>query len=98
MGGPKGGVEGVNVMLEWIDRAQISLKPVRYFAEDKIIIAEEQAEWHFPETGMTTQTVASVFEIENNFIVSVHRYEDLNKAFEMIGLKMIGLNEKHLVK
>lgn len=88
IGGPKGEVEGRNEMLEWIDRAQISLIPKRYFVKNNIVIAEEFGEWHSPETGevIGSQVVASVFIIENNLITSVYRYEDIIRAFEATGL------------
>ncbi len=88
IGGPKGETEGVNIMLEWMDRALISLTPKRYFLSDKRILVEEQAEWHRPGTDevLSSQIVASVFVVENNFITSIYRYEDLEKAFEKTGL------------
>jgi ketosteroid isomerase-like protein len=88
IGGPRGETEGVDVMLEWIDRANIVLTPKKYFASGNTVIVEELGEWHSAETGevVGTQTVASVFVVENNLITSIHRYDTIATAFELTGL------------
>lgn len=95
MTGPKGDVQGVSIMLEWIDRANITLTPQRYFQSGDTIIVEERAVWYEVETEkeIDTAIVASVFVLENGLIASIQRYDSLNKAFEVTRL-----NESNLVE
>ncbi|WP_291914797.1 nuclear transport factor 2 family protein [Chitinophaga sp. CB10] len=94
MVGPKGDVKGKNIMLDWVDRANITLTPKRYFLLDNTVIVEETAVWHEAETGKESNTaiVAPVFVLENGLITSIHRHDSLHKAFESTGL-----NEKNLI-
>lgn len=95
MVGPKGDVKGVNIMLEWVDRADITLTPQRYFLSDDTIIVEEIAVWHESNTGkiIDTAKVASVFVLKNEVITSIQRFDNLTTAFELTGL-----TERNLVK
>lgn len=88
VGGPRGDLEGVSIMLDWVDRAQVSLTPKRYFSSGNTIAVEQLAEWHDAVTGdlVDAQTVASVFVVENAQIKSIHRHDDLRSAFEITEL------------
>ena len=96
MVGPKGNVEGVNIMLEWIDRANIMLTPKRYFQLNDIVIVEELAVWYEAETEkeMDTALLASVFVLENGLITSIQRYNSINEAFDVTGLNELTLVER----
>lgn len=96
MTGPKGDVEGVNIMLEWVDRANIMLTPKRYFQSKDTVIVEEIAVWYEAETEkeINTAIVASVFILESGLIASVQRYDSLSKAFEGTGLTESNLVER----
>lgn len=95
MTGPKGDVEGVNIMLEWVDRANIMLTPKRYFQLKDTVIVEELAVWYEAETEreINNAVVASVFILENGLIASVQRYDSLEKAFEVTALTESNLVE-----
>lgn len=92
MAGPKGDVEGITRLLEWIDRANITLTPKRYFQSDDTITVEEHAVWHEAETEkeINSAVVASVFVLHNGLIAGIQRFENLKEAFEATGL-----NERH---
>ncbi len=95
MTGPKGDVEGIRMLLEWIYRANITLTPQRYFQSSDTIIVEELAVWHESETEkeIGSAIVASIFILENELIASIQRYDSLSKALEATGL-----NEKYQVE
>jgi hypothetical protein len=95
MSGPKGDVEGVNIMLEWMDRANITLEPKRYFQSGEIIIVEELAVWQEggTEKEINSAKAASVFVLDDGRIASIQRFDNLNKAFEATGL-----NERNQVE
>lgn len=93
--GPKGETKGVNIMLEWVDRANITLTPERYFQSGSTIVVEELAVWHEAETEKETGSamVASVFILEKGLISSIERLDSLTKAFEVTGLTESNLVE-----
>lgn len=87
IGGPKGITQGKEVLGEWFQRAKVTLHPEKYYRHKNIILVEELGKWH-SETGevVGSHTVFSVFEIVNNKIASIMRYDDLNSALEASGL------------
>ncbi|PSR54628.1 hypothetical protein AHMF7605_14485 [Adhaeribacter arboris] len=93
--GPRGREKGVHLLLEWVDRAQVTLTPKRYFKKDSVVVVEELGEWHDPQTGAITgmQTVTSVFTLTDFLISGISRYASLEEA-----LNTAGLNEEHEIK
>ena len=91
IGGPRGSVKGVGMMLEWVDRAKVTFTPQRYFRQNEVIVVEALGEWHAPETGEVTgrQVVATAFVVEDHMISSISRYDNLKEALEASGLREV---------
>lgn len=86
IGGPRGqGVSGKHVVEEWFGRAQITMKPLRWFAREDIIIVEQDATWH-TENNPEPVRVATVFTITNNLISGIVRHGDVIEALASSGL------------
>ena len=45
VGGPRGSAWGVQILREWVDRADIRLEPGRTFGEAGTVVVEQGAEW-----------------------------------------------------
>ena len=82
VGGPRGSGEGKHLLEEWVGRASITMTPRRWFRADDTVVVEQMAVWHDPNTGAETgsQTVASVFTIEDGRIAGIARYGFLAEA------------------
>jgi ketosteroid isomerase-like protein len=82
VGGPRGSGHGTRLLREWVDRANISLEPRRFFHRAETVVVEEEAEWHSAETGEATgsQTAGSVFVVRDGRVARVMRYDDLAGA------------------
>lgn len=95
MGGPRGMVRGSAVLREWVDRANIRLKPQRVFHRAEMVVVEQQAEWHNAATGEATsaQTVASTFVVRDDRVTSVVRYDGDDALGNALGAT--GLDESH---
>ncbi|CAA9427534.1 MAG: hypothetical protein AVDCRST_MAG37-291 [uncultured Rubrobacteraceae bacterium] len=92
VGGPRGAGHGTGLLREWVSRANIRLEPRRVFQEADTMVVEQKAEWRSADTRQTTgsQTVASVFVVQENKIAKVLRYDDLASA-----LRAANLDESH---
>jgi ketosteroid isomerase-like protein len=82
VGGPRGSGHGTRLLDEWVDRANISLEPRRFFHRAETVVVEEEAEWRSAETGEATgsQTAGSVFVVRDGRVARVMRYDDLAGA------------------
>ena len=89
VGGPRGRGHGAQILREWVDRANVHLKPSRTFHEADKVIVEQEAEWQTAEPG-DRQTVASVFVVRSGLVTSVVRYPDLASA-----LRAANMDESH---
>ena len=85
VGGPRGADHGVQILREWVDRANIRLEPGRTFHEDDTVVVEQGAEWQSAEPG-DRRTVASVFVVDDGLVKSVVRYPDLASALHAANL------------
>ena len=85
VGGPRGSAHGVQILREWVDRANIRLEPGRTFGEADTVVVEQGAEWQSAEPG-GVQTVASVFVVSDGLVTSVVRYPDLGSALRAANL------------
>ncbi len=92
VGGPRRTGRGAQLLREWVDRANIRLKPRRVFHQAGTVVVEQEAEWRSAETGEATggQPVGSVFVVRDGRIESVLRHDDLAGA-----LGAAGLDETH---
>ena len=88
VGGPRGSGHGTRLLREWVDRANISLEPRRFFHRAETVVVEEEAEWRSAETGEVTgsQTVGSVFVVRDGRVARVMRYEDLAGALQVANI------------
>ncbi|MGH6944614.1 MAG: nuclear transport factor 2 family protein [Geminicoccaceae bacterium] len=88
VGGPRGPSRGVQVLREWVERANIRLEPRQVFRRGQTVVVEQDALWRSPDTGevIGSEVVASVFVIQSGRVVSVHRHPDLATALNAAGL------------
>jgi limonene-1,2-epoxide hydrolase len=84
IGGPRGSATGIDVLLEWVDRAKVHLIPKRYFHQNEVVVVEELGQWHSAEKGemISSQEVASIFIVQQGRIASIMRLDSLKVAFE----------------
>jgi len=88
VGGPRGTGNGTRLLREWVDRANVRLKPRRIFHQADAVVVEQEAEWRSATTGQVTgsQPVASFFVVRDGLVASVLRYEDLADAMSTANL------------
>ncbi len=87
MEGPRGTTAGVAIMLQWVGRANVRMRLLRYFCQKDLIVVEALSEWHALQAGEpSSQTVASVFAVQDGRIASIARYGGLLEAFAASGL------------
>jgi hypothetical protein len=88
IGGPRGTGRGVQLLREWIDRANVRLEPRRLFRRGGTVVVEQVGQWRSPESGevIGSQIVASVFAVSGGQLKSVVRYDDLSEALKIAGL------------
>lgn len=85
VGGPRGAAHGAQILREWVDRANIHLKPGRIFHDGDTVVVEQGAEWVSTGPG-SRQTVASVFLVRDGLVTSVVRHPGLTEALRAAGL------------
>ena len=86
--GPRGTTRGAALLREWVGRANLRLVPGQLFHWGNTVVVEEAAEWREGETGapIGTATVATVFVVRGNRIVTVARHDNLATALGAAGL------------
>jgi limonene-1,2-epoxide hydrolase len=89
VGGPRGTARGASVLSEWVDRANVHLKPLRIFQRGPILVVPEDAEWRADDGSPTgAQQVGAVFEVRLDRVARVVRYPDLASALAAAGLSL----------
>lgn len=88
VGGPRGGGRGEALLREWVERANVRLRPRRVHVSGGTVVVEQEAVWTTADEGRPSdgQTVASVFEVANGRVVSVTRYGTVEEALDASGL------------
>jgi limonene-1,2-epoxide hydrolase len=88
IGGPRGVGRGVQLLREWVDRANVRLDPQRVFRRGSKVVVEQAGQWHSAESGeaIGSQTVASVFAVSDGLVTSLVRHDDLSEALRTMGL------------
>ena len=88
IGGPRGSARGRQVLKDWVGRANIRLKPLRWFKRGGTVVVEEAATWMDAGTGETIgeATVATVFELDGGLVTGIFRYDGLEEALRGAGL------------
>jgi len=85
VGGPRGTGHGVQILREWVDRANIHLDLGRIFRDGDTVVVEQAAAWTSTESS-SRQTVTSVFSVHDGLVMSVVRYPGLAEALRAAGL------------
>jgi limonene-1,2-epoxide hydrolase len=88
IGGPRGVGRGVQLLREWVARANVRLDPRRLFRRGSTVVVEQAGQWRSAESGevIGSQTVASVFAVCDGLVTSLVRYDDLSQALKSVGL------------
>jgi len=88
IGGPRGTGEGKQLLSEWVARASITMEPQRWFHTEGMVVVEQIARWHDPDSGTETssQRVATAFGIQDGLIASIARYGDIGEAVTSAGM------------
>ena len=88
VGGPRGTGHGAQLLREWVARAGIHIEPRRIFHREETVVVEGEARWRDAKTGQTTgsQTVGSVFVVQDGRVSRLVRYPDLADALLAAGL------------
>jgi SnoaL-like protein len=87
VGGPRGASRGLQVFREWFGRAGVGLTPVRYFHKGAVVVAEEDGLWQAPGgEAIGSQTVWSLFSVEDCLITRIYRFDSLAGALRAAGM------------
>lgn len=88
VGGPRGSGRGAELLRDWVERANITLRPLRFFQRAETVVVEGDAEWRDGGSGETTgsRTLGSVFAVRDGRVSRVIRYPDLASALRAAGL------------
>jgi len=88
IGGPRGIGRGVQLLREWVNRANVRLDPQRVFRRGSTVVVEQTGQWRSAESGevIGSQTVASVFVVCDGLVTSLVRCDDLSQALKTAGL------------
>ena len=88
VGGPRGIGQGAQLLREWVDRANVRLKPRRIFHHADTVVVEQRAEWRSADTGrvIDSQSVCSVFVVRDGRVMRVVRYPNLADALDATDL------------
>ncbi len=88
VGGPRGTGSGVDLLREWVGRANVTMTPKRWFAKDELVIVEQDAIWLDRNNGeeIGRQEVITTFRIENNKLAGIYRHDDLAASLTLAGL------------
>ena len=87
VGGPRGASRGLEVFRAWFGRAGVRLTPVRYFHKGAVVVAEEDGVWQAPGGAAAgSQTVWSLFAVDDGLITRIHRFDSRVAALQAAGL------------
>jgi hypothetical protein len=86
--GPRGSGYGHQLLRDWLDRAGLSLKTLRVFGRDNVVVVAQHGVWRSVETGEVTgdANLASLFRVDGRRIVQFARYDSLDLALAETGL------------
>ena len=87
--GPRGSGFGHQLLRDWMARAGLTLKTLSVFVRGEKVVVEQHGAWRSQETGEVTgeKTLASAFQVDDRHVVKFARYDDLDTAFEVTGLR-----------
>lgn len=86
--GPRGTASGHQVLRDWVGRAGLHLTTLRTFTKDRNVVIAQHGVWRSVETGELRgeADVSSYFEVENDKVARIARYDTLGEALEKAGL------------
>jgi hypothetical protein len=85
--GPRGSAFGHDVLLQWLERAGLSLTPLRSFCRNQTVVVSQHAVWRSAESEIMGEAdVASVFRVENGKVLYYARFDSLEEALLAGGL------------
>ena len=86
--GPRGSAYGHETLLQWLERAGLSLENQRIFVRGNRVVIAQHAVWRSVENAelVGEADVASEFTVENQKVVKYARYDTLDEALENAGL------------
>lgn len=87
--GPRGSGYGVDLLLDWLSRAGLSLETHRIFARHQAVVLLQHGSWHSVETGemIGEAEVASRFEVQAGKVKTLERDDNLQTALTKAGLQ-----------
>ena len=88
VGGPRGGGRGEALLREWVERANVRLRPRRVYGSGDAVVAEQEAVWMTADGGNPSDSmlVASVFDVRDGRVAAVVRHGSLEEALDASGL------------
>jgi SnoaL-like domain len=86
--GPRGSGHGHQLLREWIERAGLTMEPLRVFVRGQTVVIEQQATWRALDTGavMGNRRIASALQVEGGRVRRFARHDDLAHALRATGL------------
>jgi hypothetical protein len=80
--------DGTHLLTEWIDRANTTMTPLRWFGSDDLTVVEVDVVWTSASSGETTDHAvwALAFGFADDKIASISRYADVGEAVTKMGL------------
>jgi hypothetical protein len=80
--GPRGVAHGHEILLAWLDRAQLELTTRRSFARGDAVVLAQHGVW----AGQSEADVATSFVIRDGKVVRLARYDTIAEALADAGL------------
>ena len=88
VGGPRGAGRGAQLLADWVARARIQLRPLRWQANGSTVVVEQTGQWQTSDGQLTEpQPAASVFRVEGGKVSSVIRLGTFEEALEFAGMQ-----------
>lgn len=87
VGGPRGTGTGIELLREWVGRANVTMTPTRWFAKDDVVIVEQDAVW-LDKQGeeMGRQAITTTFRVHDGKIAGIYRHDNLAASLTVAGL------------
>ncbi len=85
VGGPRGSGHGHALLREWLERAGLHLRPLRWFCgAGGAVVVEQDARW----SGGDPVRLASSFRVAGGVVARFFRHDDLASALASAGLRL----------
>ena len=86
--GPRGSAYGHEVLRAWLSRAGLSLTTTRIFVRNDAVVLAQHGVWRSSENNEVVgeADVASAFQVKNQKVAMVARYDTLDEALAKVAL------------